>query len=186
MIQGATVSLSAILANSIRYRPRRRVLLSFKVAVLFLVGCADQAAADCASMCESDRWACSENSDSSSCGTQFQICVQNCIGGEGSADNFGAIAFSSSTEIFGFSHDFDTRGAAENRAVSECRKAGGADDCQSVVWFNQTCGALASDGDGTYGADWAATRKEAKSKAKANCQKYTGKPCAIRKSLCAE
>lgn len=179
------MSLQAISARSIRFRPGRGVLLSSVVGVLALVLRVDLAVADCASMCESDRWACSESSDSSACGTQFQICVQNCIGGEGSADNFGAIAFSSSTEIFGFSHDFGAREAAESRAVSECRKAGGAEDCESVVWFNQTCGALASDGDGTYGADWAATRKEAESKANANCQKYTGKPCTVRKSLCA-
>jgi Domain of unknown function (DUF4189) len=180
-----TVSPGVVSSSLIRYRPGREVFLSCAFGALALMLCADQAGADCSSMCESERWACSESSSSSACSTQFQICVQNCIGGEGSADNFGAIAFSSSTEIFGFSHDFTTRGAAEKRAVSECRKAGGADDCESVVWFNQSCGALASDGDGAYGSDWAATRKEARSKAKANCQKHTGKSCAVRKSLCA-
>ena len=145
---------------------------------------ASQVAADCASECESERYACSESDSSSSCGTQFQICVQRCIGGEGSADNFGAIAFSSSTEFFGYSYDFDSRDAAEARAVSECRNSGGASDCEAVVWFNRSCGALASDGFGTYGADWASTESEAESKAVAACEDYADRACSVRRSLC--
>lgn len=165
-------------------RPIRGLGHAVATGILALVFCPQPAAADCASACESERWACSEAADTWTCGSQFQICVQNCIGGGDNTDNFGAIAFSSSTEIFGYSRDFDMRGAAENRAISECRKAGGADDCEVVVWFNQSCGALASDGDGMFGSDWAATKKKAKSKALSNCQQHTSKACTIRKSLC--
>lgn len=144
----------------------------------------NRAFADCSSMCEGERWACSESSDASSCGTQFQICVQDCIRNGGN-DNFGAIAFSSTTEVFGYSFDFENRADAESRAVSECIKAGGDSDCEAVVWFNRDCGALASDGAGTYGADWGTTTQEAESKAQSNCQHNTNQPCVIRTSLCA-
>ena len=53
-------------------------------------------------------------------------------------DNFGAIAFSSSSGATGYSYDYDSRDGAEERALQECGPG-----CKVVLWFKNACGALA-------------------------------------------
>lgn len=158
----------------------------FAVAVCIWIVSPEPATADCSSYCQGDYWACIEASDSSTCSTQRAICVQNCISnGEGWV-NFGAIAFSPTTEIFGYSRDFQSQGSAEDRAITECRKAGGDDDCEIVVWFKNTCGALASDGEGAYGAEWGETAHQAQAQALAYCGEQTDNACKVRLSICLD
>ena len=54
---------------------------------------------------------------------------------------YGAIAFDKRTRDYGFSFDHPTRSAAEERAVRECAGS----HCQSMMWFANGCGALATD-----------------------------------------
>lgn|GEM_PF-5377611 len=48
------------------------------------------------------------------------------------ADNYGAIAYSKSSGAYGYSYDFGSREAAEERALSECRARG--DGCKIRCW----------------------------------------------------
>jgi Tfp pilus assembly protein PilW len=154
------------------------------LAICVLLPGARTAHADCSDYCQSERYACEESSDSSSCGTQFQICVQNCLDNGTGSGNYGAIAYSSSTGKWGYSYEYDSQRGAESRALAECRNDGGSDDCEVTVWFNQACGALAVDGTGAWGADWAESKREAESKALANCKQYADKRCELLQSLC--
>jgi hypothetical protein len=71
-------------------------------------------------------------------------------------DNFGAIAFSSSSGATGYSYDYDSRDGAEERALQECGPG-----CKVVLWFKNACGALAVGEGSGYGTGWASSRSEA-------------------------
>ncbi|WP_280253360.1 DUF4189 domain-containing protein [Nocardia abscessus] len=77
-------------------------------------------------------------------------------------NNYGAIALSTSTGLIGYSYDYPTSSAAQQRAVSSC----GAADCESVVWFRNGCGAVAySSGSGSWSWGYASSRRSAQSQA---------------------
>ena len=61
------------------------------------------------------------------------------VGCQTSADRYGAIALSDTTGRWGSSYDLATQASAEEAALRYCN----ADDCQVVVWFANTCGAVA-------------------------------------------
>lgn len=84
------------------------------------------------------------------------------------SDQYGAIAFSKSTSAHGYSYDYYNRATAEKRAVSECNKRAGSDDCKVVIWFKNACGALAV-GDSGSGAEWGETAEVALFKSLASC-----------------
>jgi hypothetical protein len=85
------------------------------------------------------------------------------------ADNFGAIAFSQDNGRVGYSYDYGSQNAAQQRALAEC----GNQSCMVVVDFWNACGALAiGDGNG-YGVGWAASRQDAEQIALTNCFQYT-------------
>ncbi len=96
-------------------------------------------------------------------------------------DMHGAIAFSQTTGAIGWSYDFSTRGGAENRAMSECRKHGGG--CRVATWFKNACGALAVGNGNAYGGSWAANRFEAESKAMSLCSAES-RNCTVRRWVC--
>jgi len=84
------------------------------------------------------------------------------------ADYYGAIAFSQDSGSVGYSYDYPTQSAAEQRAMRECADS----DCMVVVWFRNACGALAiGDGNG-YGTGWAVSRADAEQIALSNCSQY--------------
>ena len=96
-------------------------------------------------------------------------------------DNHGAIAFSQRTGAVGWSYDFPTRAAAEQRALQECGQHGGG--CRITTWFRNACGALAvGDGNG-WGGSWGNTRHEAESKALSLCSNETRR-CTVRRWVC--
>ena len=159
-------------------------LVTFPVlAVTALLVVSPIAGADCVPYCQGERYACEDSADSSACSTQFQICVQNCLGGGAGADNYGAIAYSPSSGEYGYSYEFETQGEAERRALAECASAGG-EQCEIVVWFNQACGAIAKSDTGAWGADWGESRAEAEAKATAICDRYSDHRCGVLHSQC--
>jgi len=87
-----------------------------------------------------------------------------------SADQFGAIAFSTTTGAFGFSYDHGSRRDAENRAMSECRSRSGG--CKVAIWFKNACGSVATGTNG-WGSAWAGSRQKADRAALNNCSKHT-------------
>lgn len=104
------------------------------------------------------------------------------LAGPATAEEFGAIAFSQSTEAYGFSHNYSTRRQAENVALNACAERAG--DCRIAVWFYDMCGALAvGDGDG-WGAAYEGSQSAAQSSALNYCrQNTTG--CRLELSFCS-
>jgi serine/threonine-protein kinase len=103
--------------------------------------------------------------------------------GAARADNvYGAIAFSQSTGIDGYSFNYPSRHAAERRALRNCRAAAG--DCAVVVYFSNACGALAVGRGNGYGVGWAPKRRWAENKAMAACNAYTNR-CRIQRWVCS-
>jgi len=82
-------------------------------------------------------------------------------------DKYGAIAYSAGTGRNGYSYDYDSRAAAQNKALNEC----GARDCVVKVWFKNACGAFArSRRDGSTGWAYAYSMAAAKREALRQCR----------------
>ena len=94
-------------------------------------------------------------------------------------DNYGAIAYSSSTGRYGYSYDFGSRAEAENYAISKC----GRGDCVVKVWFKNACGALAVGRRGALGWGLAGSRGSAEDRALSECQSRTS-GCSVRTWAC--
>ena len=93
-------------------------------------------------------------------------------------ENFGAIAFSSSSGATGYSYDYDSRDGAEERALQECGPG-----CKVVLWFKNACGALAVGEGSGYGTGWASSRSEAENLAMGYCRQNTS-GCEISRWAC--
>ena len=96
-------------------------------------------------------------------------------------DNYGSIAFSQTTGAHGYSYDYPSRGAAQNRAMQECRRYGGG--CRIAAWFKNACGALAVGNGNGWGAEWGNTRGEAERLALQRCGSHTSN-CWVRRWVC--
>jgi hypothetical protein len=108
----------------------------------------------------------------------ISVALANGGSGTGSRDNWGALAYSTSTGRYGFAYDYASQSQAINAAVERCK----ARDCQAVVWFVNGCGAFAK-GDSAYGWGIGNTRALAESKALAECRKRGG-GCRIIQWAC--
>jgi len=106
------------------------------------------------------------------------------------AENFyGAIAYSVKSEKLGRSWNFKSEAKAVERALAECKKAGGA-NCQIAVRISNSCGAFAAS-KGTRrlsdtGISWGFnTHEDAKARAVKEC-KARGRngSCTIQTSSC--
>jgi hypothetical protein len=80
--------------------------------------------------------------------------------------NWGAISYSDSTGRWGTSYDYRRESIAINAAVESC----GVEDCKAVIWFRNSCGALAK---GNGGKGWASHPRKhvAQNRAIAECRK---------------
>jgi hypothetical protein len=99
-------------------------------------------------------------------------------------DTYGAIAYSKDNGAYGYSHGWKDKGKAQKVALDNCRQNGKG--CKSVVWFKNSCGAVASDGKHvTWGRS--TVRRLAKQEAFEKCQKslFSGK-CENIVSSCSE
>ncbi|MBW4552007.1 MAG: DUF4189 domain-containing protein [Aphanocapsa sp. GSE-SYN-MK-11-07L] len=99
-------------------------------------------------------------------------------------DRFGAISYSASDGADGYSYNYASRSAAEDRALSECRGYGGT-DCQVLVWFRNACGAMAVSSSGAYGSGWGTTTGLAESAALGSCER-SGASCQIKRWVCTD
>jgi serine/threonine-protein kinase len=97
-----------------------------------------------------------------------------------SQEYFGAIAYSPSTRAHGWAKDHPSREAAEHAALSGCSKH--ADDCSTVLWFKNACGALAT---GPKGAGWAwdQVQSVADQGAISACAKHST-ACTVKRRVC--
>jgi Domain of unknown function (DUF4189) len=97
------------------------------------------------------------------------------------ATTYGAIAYSPDSGKIGYSEKYANRAQAENRAKQEC----GKNDCQIAAWYYSSCGALATNDDGTWGGAQGADEQRAGKAALARCAKEGGKNCKVIASYCS-
>ena len=152
------------------------------LAGLLVMSSPPQARADCASDCQASYRSCRGNPDS--CLSAQGVCLNRCTLG-GARERHGAIAYSASKEVYGYSHDYDSASAARDAAVRNCRGQRGADDCRVLVTFHNACGALALGDRGAYGSAWAISGREASAKALTECRPHGGASCKIQREVCS-
>lgn len=103
---------------------------------------------------------------------------------------YGAIAYSpedkpgdfSFGRAFGTNRQKTVQDAAKdcwNRTKGEGRRARGAGDCETVVWFSDGGGSLARASNGSYGSGWGPTIEAADANALRVCSEDGGKDCHL-------
>ncbi|WP_190303541.1 protein kinase domain-containing protein [Pseudanabaena sp. UWO311] len=98
--------------------------------------------------------------------------------------SFGAIARSPSTQSKGYSWNYPSRKAAENRALMECESSSSSGDCQVLIWAQNACISLAESSNGAAGSGWSEDITVAENTAKQVCKKYKGVNCTITNTIC--
>lgn len=99
-----------------------------------------------------------------------------------SGNIYGAIAYSPGTGAYGYSHNYRSRGQAEQAALGNCVRH--ARDCRVVVWFYNACGALASGRRNGWGHGFASTRQQAANIAMNYCRQ-NDQGCQLRQTVCS-
>jgi len=133
--------------------------------------------ADCLSRCLGT---CANSISEPYCKEVKNRCYAQCS--NAGTHDYGAIAYSSSTEAYGWSNKRDTQEEAENAALEQCGKR--ASDCEIEVWFDQKCGAVAAGGN-WVGSGWGDTQRQAESEALKVCRQGGDDTCAVKASACS-
>lgn len=102
----------------------------------------------------------------------------------GSSAHFGAIAVSKSGAAYGTSTGYNSRFSAESMAIIYCEQHAEPGTCSVATWYWNTCGSLAMGSDGSWGADWASSRRSAAAKAVGRCTAAGGKDCEVKYAKC--
>lgn len=128
------------------------------------------------------------DSSGRSCIGNLTDCYVSPDSGPGPASRrYAAFAATSKTgTAVGWSFDWGSRAAAEREALRQCRQsAEPGETCVVAHWFYNTCGALAQDPDGSWGAGHAPSRSRAEKLALEDCagNSSTGQ-CKIVKAFC--
>lgn len=103
---------------------------------------------------------------------------------------FGAIALPYSTQAWGSSFNYPSKRDAEKDALNRCKESG-ATDCDIVLSFNNTCGALAlkAKSDNKNNGGWGSStgnKETAEEWALTRCKYYGGDQCKIVESVCSQ
>ncbi|MBD2187387.1 DUF4189 domain-containing protein [Pseudanabaena mucicola] len=98
--------------------------------------------------------------------------------------SYGAISRSPSTQDKGYSWNYRTRAAAENRALNECESISGAGDCEVLIWTRNACMSLSEASNGAAGTGWAVEEYRAESIANEVCSDFGGDDCSITRTIC--
>src|SRR3989338_5865201 len=161
----------------------KQLLLVFFALLFFACfGAADARAADCYTEClqVSGCWKPEPGGNVSYCSDTQARFSSSCrdSGPSGGGKIYGAIAYSKRNGAYGYSHGWTSRKKAEKVALKNCSDNGSG--CKSVVWFYNSCGAVASDGRHvTSGRD--STSRIAAEQALGKCNKsfFKGKCKAV-------
>ena len=97
-------------------------------------------------------------------------------------DMYGSIYYSQMTGAHGYSYDYQSQGAAQQRALNECLSAGGT-DCVRATWFRNACGALAVGNNNGWGSHWGNNRNGAEKNALQTCRNNT-RNCRVVRWVC--
>jgi hypothetical protein len=153
------------------------LLLGVTVALLGGARPASAQAGSCLYNCEGSE--CADFSNRSSfCLEQRGRCEAYCSG----TRYYGAIAYSGADGAFGWTVDRDDQARAQRDALRYCAEHGSA--CKSVVWFYNSCGAVAADG-GKVAWGRAPTSRQAERIAIEECGKLGGRNCSVKVSRCS-
>jgi hypothetical protein len=93
---------------------------------------------------------------------------------EAAPGDFGAIAYSPSTQVSSFGSG-GSAADAEGASVAGCRSQGGS-DCAAYVWVENGFASLARSSD-SFGTGWGTTAANAQSQAIQVCQQHGGSNC---------
>lgn len=97
---------------------------------------------------------------------------------------YGAISYSPSTRMYGYSYDYGDKYQAIDAAQQECNEySNWSGDCESLVWFGNACGSLATAPDGSYGSGWGENARTAEYYALDTCDQY-GYDCQLVETIC--
>jgi hypothetical protein len=133
--------------------------------------------ADCVSECAGP--VCSDlTNQTDSCVDIRAKCQSKCA----NQKSWGAIAYSPKDKARGWSEGFADLSQAQQKALDNCSVRGAA--CKLRVWYNNSCGALAADGDiVTFGTS--DVRANADQRVLLECKKAGGKKCVVEVSQCS-
>jgi hypothetical protein len=100
-------------------------------------------------------------------------------------ESFGAIAYGTGSQAFGYAYQSPNEDAASSIALSNCKKHG--DDCKLVLNFSNSCGAVAAVAQsGSFSIGQGANKEQAQFMAVANCKKDGGGDgCQVKVWSCA-
>jgi hypothetical protein len=115
-----------------------------------------------------------------------QACIDRCLQSTCKAKSvnvWGAIAYSWREQDAGWSFEQSDQKTAENVALQNCKKQGGA-RCEMITSFSKTCASLAADGN-LIGFSSAGNKAAAQQQALAQCAKAGGKNCSIQAWTCS-
>jgi hypothetical protein len=102
------------------------------------------------------------------------------LGGTASAATFAAISYNTETGYSGYSHGYQSRDAAEERAAQEC-----GEGCETVMWARDSCVALATSKSRAYGTGRDTDQESANQMAMNICSGYAG-DCSIVAEACSD
>ena len=119
--------------------------------------------------------------------TRVFVCASLVLGvgllASGDALAFGALAIQSGhRSAYGWSHDYDSKAAAEEEALMECGPG-----CKVVLDFWNGCGSYAVDqtrGSTVYGWSTGKSRGEAEDGALSQCEAHGGDACVVKVWAC--
>jgi len=97
---------------------------------------------------------------------------------------YGAIAYSPSSRIHGYSYNYQNRYDAENKAMIQCKNYSRRYDCRVLVVFRNGCGALAQGSIG-YGSGWGANKYSAEMNALYSCRRVSNN-CRVVRWVCTK
>jgi hypothetical protein len=132
----------------------------------------------CHSRCDSNYYLCNRGGASPGerwCATGRSTCYTRCRGSAG--PSYGAIAYSGTAAVHGFSRNQGSRARAEAEALGHCRaRERDAGDCKVLVWFYDRCAALATGSKGAHGS----ARKPRSGEPRSNKRLRIADPSAAR------
>ena len=161
---------------------RERLLLPALGIIIGVALPTAPAGADCVSDCQASTYCDSDMNASGECGRRLNDCyLSQC---NRPRVSYGAIVYGARSQAFGFSFGLANAGAAERRALSNCKKHG--DDCEIVASFENTCAAVAGGNNARYATGEADTRQQAERAAMAGCSRAGGDDCEAQVWTCAQ
>ena len=147
---------------------------------LMLLFYALPASANCFVDCmnNSGCWSARSDENVSYCSGTEARCETECR----NSRSYGAIAYSKNDEAYGWSNSWNSQEKAEQVALKNCTENGSG--CEVLVWYYNSCGAIAADG---ANVGWGQGDSEAVAKKTAleACTKIGGKACTVKTSACS-